>query len=147
MRPQALIDTNIIVAILATDHEHHADSIGLIERARDGTFAVAAHSLCETYTTLTQPKGEYRFRPEQAYALIRSFVKIVKMIDISANETLNALGVFAGRKGVGGRVYDHMIGSAAIANGISVIITWDLSDFRSLFPQLTIVPPRDWNPA
>ena len=49
-----MLDSNIVVAILAEAHEHHAASLALLAEPTRARFAVSAHSYSEAYSTLTR---------------------------------------------------------------------------------------------
>ena len=52
MSAQALLDSNVVIAMLAEEHEHHAASVALLSGDQRPEFAVAAHSYAEAYITL-----------------------------------------------------------------------------------------------
>ena len=67
MTINALIDSNVLIAMLAEAHEHHGPSLGLLIDGHDAQFAVAAHSYAEAYNTFTR-RGErapFQFTPER----------------------------------------------------------------------------------
>jgi len=51
---KALLDSNVVVAILAEAHEHHTASLALLAGPTPARFAVSARSYAEAYSTLTR---------------------------------------------------------------------------------------------
>jgi predicted nucleic acid-binding protein len=141
----ALIDSNVLIAILAESHEHHRPSLGLLIDGRDLKFAIAAHSYAEAYNTLTH-RGErapFRFSPEEAWAALESVRAVTSLIGLTAPQTFDAIRSFAQGGGIGARLYDRLIGEAARTHAIPQIVTWNVGHMRSLFPDLAITTPKD----
>jgi predicted nucleic acid-binding protein len=116
----ALIDSNVLIALLAEAHEHHGPSLSLLIDGRASQFAVAAHSYAEAYNTLTR-RGErapFRFTPEEAWAALESVRAVTSLIGLTAPQTFDAVRSYAQGGWIG-----HM---------------------RSLFPKLTITTPSDF---
>jgi predicted nucleic acid-binding protein len=143
IRPKALLDTNVLVAALERKHEHHGPSVAMFDRARDGELAVAAHAIAETYSTLTRAGGMFRWLPDEAWQGIASVMKVTTLVGLSPAAQLDAVRIFAEKHGIGPRIYDYLIGEAAVQNGIDRIITWNTSHMRSLFPKLRVTAPTD----
>ena len=146
MIAEALLDSNVVVAMLAKNHEHHHPSLQLVLDDVRPRFAVCAHSYAEAYSTLTR-QGEqapFRFSPELAWKALESVRAITVLVGLTPAQTFDAIRSYAQSGGVGARLYDRLIGEAAIAHEIGVILTWNLGHMRSLFPSLTVTAPRDF---
>lgn len=146
MTIDALIDSNVLIAILAEAHEHHGPSLGLLIDDHDAQFAIAAHSYVEAYNTLTR-RGErapFRFTPEEAWAALESVRAVTSLVGLTASQTLNTVRSYAQGGGIGSRLYDRLIGEAAVTHAIPQIVTWNVGHMRSLFPELTITTPKDF---
>ncbi len=143
-RPEALLDTNVLVAALENRHEHHGPSIALIDRVPDGALAVASHALAETYSTLTRANGAFGWLPSQAWQGIGSIIKVTTLVGLSPAGTVDAIRQFAEQGGIGPRLYDRLIGEAATHNRIDTIITWNVRHMKALFPDLQVQAPREW---
>jgi predicted nucleic acid-binding protein len=142
----ALIDSNVLIAMLAEAHEHHGPSLGLLIDGHDAQFAVAAHSYAEAYNTLTR-RGErapFQFTPEEAWAALESVRAATSLIGLTAPQTFDAIRNYAQAGGIGARLYDRLIGEAAVTHAIPQIVTWNVGHMRSLFPKLTITTPKDF---
>jgi predicted nucleic acid-binding protein len=142
----ALIDSNVLIAILAEEHEHHGPSLGLLVDGRDVQFAVAAHSYAEVYNTLTRrgDRAPFQFTPKEAWAALESVRAVTSLVGLTAPQTFEAIRSYAQGGGIGARLYDRLIGEVAVTQAIPRIVTWNLGHMRSLFPDLTITTPEDF---
>ena len=143
----ALVDSNVIIAALAGDHEHHAFSGELFDTGRDHVLGVAAHSYAEAYSTLTRrgAHAPFRFTAEEAWAALESVRAATQLIGLTAAQTFDAVRSYAAEGGIGPRLYDRMIGETAVAHGIPAIVTWNNGHMRGLFPTLDVQTPRDFS--
>lgn len=146
MTIDVLIDSNVLIAIVVEAHEHHGPSVGLLIDGHDAQFAVAAHSYAEAYNTLTR-RGEralFQFTPQEAWAALESVRAATSLIGLTAPQTFDAIRGYAQGGGIGARLYDRLIGEAAVTHAIPKIVTWNVGRMRSLFPTLTITTPKDF---
>lgn len=144
MTPEALLDSNVLVAALAEAHEHHEPSAALFADSTDRAFAVAAHSYAEAYSTLTR-RGEralFRLTPEEALAALERIRSVTALVGLTAAQSFDAVRDYAQSGGTGARLYDRLIGEVAVAHGIPTIVTWNEAHMRGLFPELRIVSPE-----
>lgn len=132
--------------MLANEHQGHAASIALFAPDLTHVYAMAAHSFAETYTTLTRtgPHAPYRFTPDEAWLGLASLRASVKLVGLTAAQSLDAIHGYAVRGGVGARLYDALIGEAAVVHGIGTIVTWNITHMAGLFPRLEVVTPDDF---
>jgi predicted nucleic acid-binding protein len=135
----------VLAAALERTHEHHAASIGIFDRARDGELAVAAHALAEAFSTLTRPNGPFRWSPAEAWDGISSIIKVTTLVGLTPASTVDAVRGYAQQGGIGPRLYDRLIGEAAPRNRIGIIVTWNVQHMKSLFPDLQVLAPGDWS--
>jgi predicted nucleic acid-binding protein len=140
-----LLDSNVLIAAVAETHEHHAASIALFLGGRALRFAVAAHSYAEAYSTLTRRGGPapFGFGPGEAWAALESVRAVTDLAGLTPAQTFDAVRRCAGDGGVGPRLYDRLIGEAALAHGLQRIITWNLGHMRGLFPALAVASPTE----
>ncbi len=129
--------------MLAEAHEHHAASIALLDGPAPARFAVSAHSHAEAYSTLTRG-GERAlgFSAGEAWAALASLRAITGLVGLTAAQTFEAIGAYAASGGVGPRLYDALIGGAAVAHGIPGLVTWNVGPMRGLFPDLDVLTPE-----
>ena len=145
MKIDALLDSNVVIAILAEAHEHHHASLPLLAAGGDTRFAVAAHSYAEAYSTLTR-RGEhapFRFSADEAWAALESVRAVTSLIGLTAAQTFDAVKSYSQAGGVGARLYDRLIGETATVHGLKAIVTWNAGHMQGLFPSLRVVTPKD----
>lgn len=141
--PLALLDSNVVIAAVVAAHQHHAPSAALLNDFAPRTFAVAAHSYSEAYSGLTRrSRGAlFEFDPGDALAALESVAAQCVLVGLTHGQTFEAIRDFASGGGIGPRLYDKLIGDAAVAGGLKCVVTWNVSHFASLFPQLEVVDP------
>ena len=141
-RFDALLDSNVIIAMVAEGHEHPVASAALME-GQAKRFAVAAHSYAEAYTTLTRKSAgaPFQWSSEDAWATLQSVAAATGLVGLSPAQTFDTIRSYAENGGIGARLYDRLIGQIAVQYGISRIITWNISHMRGLFPMLDIQAP------
>jgi predicted nucleic acid-binding protein len=142
----ALVDSNVIIAALAGDHEHHPASADLFGEEETLVLGVAAHSYAETYSTLTQrgPNSPFHFTADEAWAALESVRATTQLIGLTPAQTFETVRNYAGTGGTGPRLYDRMIGQTAVIHGIPTIVTWNVGHMRGLFPALSIRTPTQF---
>lgn len=145
MKADALLDSNVLIAILAEAHEHHVASLDLLTGKR-GQFAIAAHSYAETFTTLTRRGefGPFRFSSEEAWAALESVRAVTALVGLTPAQTFDAVRNYAQSGGIGARLYDKLIGEAALIHEIPSLVTWNVGHMRGLFPTLNILTPKEF---
>ena len=143
MKLVALIDSNVIIAAVAEAHEHHASSLALLDSGDPGAFAIAAHSYAEAYGVLTR-RGErapFQFNAAEAWAALEGVRAVTTLVGLTASQTIDAVRDYSRMGGVGARLYDRLIGEAAVVKGIPAILTWNARHMQSLFPRLEVLTP------
>jgi predicted nucleic acid-binding protein len=140
LTPGALLDSNVIIACLVEAHEHHAASIALFAEYDQGSFAVAAHSYAEAYTTLTRPIP-FGFAGSHTQAALERLRAVTSLVGLTPSQTFDTVRRYAAAGGIGPRLYDALIGQVAVAHGIPAIVTWNTRHMAGLFPNLTVVTP------
>ena len=63
---------------------------------------------------------------------------------MTAPQTFEAMRDYARSGGTGARLYDRLIGEAAVANGVPAIVSWNVRHMRSLFPNLVVSTPAEF---
>jgi predicted nucleic acid-binding protein len=147
--PEALLDSNVIVAALAEAHEHHGDSLALFTREGAARLAVSAHSYAEAYATLTRRSDHapFCFTATEAWAALESVAAVTDLVGLTAAQTFGAVRDYARDGGIGARLYDRLIGEVAVAHGLPAIVTWNIGHLRSLFPALDVQTPKEFGAA
>jgi predicted nucleic acid-binding protein len=144
LKPGALLDSDVVIAVVAEAHEHHAPSLALFTDHPAASFAIAAHSYAEAYSTLTRRGGHapFRFNADEAWAALESLRTVSALVGLTAAQTFDTVRDYSRSGGVGARLYDRLIGEAAVAAGLPTVITWNTGHMRSLFPQLEVLTPQ-----
>jgi len=140
-----LFDSNILVAALFEGHPHYSASVGLVAAATIDSTMIAAHSLAETYSTMTRHNRPYRLSGPDAAAAIDIVAAGSRIVSLSPGQTVDAVRKFSAI-GIGPRLYDYLIAATAEAFGASTIVTWNTRDFDGLFPALRVVTPEAFSP-
>lgn len=133
-----------MVAILAEAHEHHTASLSLLAGPTPARFAVSAHRYAEAYSTLTRggERAPFGFSAGEAWAALASLRAITGLVGLTAVQNFEATGLYAASGGIGPRLYDALIGGAAVVHGIPGIVTWNVGHMRGLFPNLDVLTPE-----
>jgi predicted nucleic acid-binding protein len=142
--PLALLDSNVVIAMLAEAHEHHEASIALMDQVPLARLAVAAHSYAEVFVTLTR-RGDaapFRYAASHAIAALESLRAATALVGLTPAQGFDTTRRFAHAGGIGARLYDALIGEVARIGGIGTIITWNTRHMGGLFPDLAVVTPR-----
>lgn len=141
---RALLDSNVIIAMVAEDHEHHDASAALLAGMDGKHFGVAAHSYAEAYATLTRrsPAAPFRWSSEEAWAALESVAAATTLVGLSPAQTFDTIRSYAEDGGIGARLYDRLIGQVAVQYEMPLIVTWNVGHMRDLFPELEIRDPR-----
>jgi predicted nucleic acid-binding protein len=145
-RIDALLDSNVLIAMLVEDHTHHAPSLRLLDLDEPPRFTVAAHSWAETYNALTRRGGPmpFGFTSAEAWAAIADVRAMTELAGLTPMQTIDAIRGYAGEGGIGPRLYDRLIGEVAVAHGCGIIVTWNIAHMRGLFPNLRVETPAEF---
>lgn len=136
-----LIDSNVLVAAIVVHHLHHEPSAALLQDPRG--LAIAGHSYAETFVQLTRrgPSAPAQLQPHEAWAAMQALARGTRTVGLTPMQTLQSVARYAEAGGIGARLYDHLIGQAAVTAGIRRIVTWNVGHMRSLFPDLDVLDP------
>lgn len=143
--PKALLDSNVVIAMVAAAHEHHAASASLVRDRNSRHLAVAAHSYAEGFATLTRrsASGLFRWSAEDAWGTLESVAAVTTLVGLTPAQTFDTIRSYAEGAGIGARLYDRLIGQVAVQYGIPRIISWNVGHMRNLFPRLDILSPEE----
>ena len=86
---------------------------------------MSAHSYAEAYSTLTRGGGRaaFGFTAAEAWATLASLRATTGLVGLTAAQSFEATGRYAASGRTGPRLYDALIGGAAVAHGIPSIVT------------------------
>ena len=74
-----------------------------------------------------------------AWAALESVRAATTLLGLTAPQTFDPIRSCSQAGGVGARLYDRLIGEAALAHGVPAIVTWNVGHMRNLFPTLQVV--------
>lgn len=142
---RSLFDTSVLVAGLVETHPQHSVALQVLTESRDGdVLLVAAHSLAETYATLTRIPRPLRVSAQQAMGLIeQNILPDFEVIALSQKDYVDALRYLAQHNLTGGVIYDALILHAGRKGDADRILTLNPRHFRRIDPALAdrIVDP------
>lgn len=126
---KSAIDSSVIVsALCAGDPDHEACRKVLAT----GRHSVFAHSLAETFSTLTGGRLGFRVPAADAANLLRrQITPKLRIVSMEADDLLTACGEAQARGVRGGAIYDYLHLVAARKAGAKRLFTLNLEDFLS----------------
>ncbi len=135
---RVLFDTSALVAALIEEHPFNHLAFPWFFRAIQGEldFRVAAHSLAETYSSLTNYPIRPRIPPAAAHQLLSQ--EVASKATIVALEAADYLLVTErqARLGlIGGSVYDALLARAAEKSEADLLLTLNPKDFLRVWPE------------
>lgn len=144
--PRFMPDTNCIVALISSRHEHHEHALGEIERRLDAgeTLVLAAHTLVETYSVLTRLPMPNRLSPTDCRSLLEANFspEVAEVVTLSPDGYRRLIHDAPASNLSGGRVYDAVIAACARAAHVGIILTFNVRHFASFAGEdLAIVAP------
>jgi len=131
-----LVDTSVAIALVVSDHEHHAatsDAVG------DRRLGLAGHAVFETFSVLTRLPPPARRTPAAVVRILASGFPCTKFL--SAGAATGLLERFASVGIAGGSVYDALVGAAASEHDL-ILVTRDqraLDTYRKLDVQVELI--------
>ena len=92
--------------MVAEAHEHHAASLALLTGPASARFAVSAHSFAEAFSTLTRggDRAVFGFTAAEAWAALASLRAVTGLVGLTAAQTFEVIGLYAGSGGIGPRL-------------------------------------------
>ncbi len=135
-----------MVAAVCGWHEWHDRSAREIQERLDAgqTLIIGAPALAETFAVLTRLPPPHRVSPHVAAQLIdANFMRAnLDIVSLGVDHFVDLIRTAPQRGIAGGRVYDAVILSCAMAAGASALLTFNERHFRSLaHSDIEIVVP------
>ena len=126
----------MLIPAFLEDHEHHESSLEIFLRASKETGCCAAHSLAETYATLTRLPGRHRLSGDQVLLLSENIHKRLTLVTLDAEEYYAVLEAAAAASIIGGTVYDALLAQCAVKAEAEIIWTWNVKHFQQISPEI-----------
>ena len=96
------------------------------------------HTIAEIFSALTGGSLSIRLDADEAALTLDNLAKDLDFVDLTPEQTLQALKQ-ARRRGVrGGRIHDFLHAVAAEKSGASQLLTLDRNDFKNLIETVTV---------
>ncbi|MFK7935757.1 MAG: type II toxin-antitoxin system VapC family toxin [Saprospiraceae bacterium] len=125
-----LLDTNVLVAANVKNHEHNAFAENWLFDTEEN-IAISAHSILETYSTLTRVPFIPKVTPEQAnYIILDVILPRVEILTLQDSDYAEVVQLMSKNKFIGGIIYDAAIVHCAVRNGVKKIVTGNVKHFQ-----------------
>jgi predicted nucleic acid-binding protein len=131
-------DTNVLVAAAIPNHPHHRESFARLQKLRKSGAACAAHTLAETYNTLTRAKP-YGLPPFASIKIIESARKDFSLVSLTPDELFKTLERAAQDGHIGPVIFDCLLLASARKINATAIFTSNIKDFRQIAPDLASI--------
>jgi predicted nucleic acid-binding protein len=137
------LDTSVLIAAVRTADQRYSASNDLVRACSPKNAACAAHTLAETYASLTGMRPPNRFRPDQAMLVLDEFRRKFQCVELSAGEVLETARRITRYGLSGGIIYDALLIACARKIDAERIYTWNVRHFQMVAPDLAerIVEP------
>lgn len=135
---KVLFDTSVLVAAFVEAHPMHSRALPWLQGARrkEFEFLVAVHTVAELYAVLTTLPLKPRISPANAQRLLEVNVEgSAVIIPLSVSDYTKIIKEVANAGLAGGIVYDALIVAAARKANVDRLLTFNASDFVSIWPQ------------
>ncbi len=136
---KVLLDTSVLVAAMVEAHPHHELGFRCLRRVVQGEVngMIAAHTLAELYAILTTLPVTPRISSADAVTLIqRNVLTYLEVVSLEAHEYMQVLEQLADKGLIGGVTYDAIILQAAKKANVDWVITFNVKDFKRVFPDM-----------
>lgn len=130
------LDTSILVAVFLADHPGHAASMALFRQCSPADASCAAHTLAETYSTLTRIPLPHRATAAQAMLFLDAVCENLRPVSLDPGEYRDALRRAAAAGIVGGAIYDFLMAASARKAAADRVYTWNLRPYERFVPEL-----------
>ena len=133
---KVFFDTSIFVPLVLGHHVHHRASQSVFLKLGRNRGFCAAHSLAETYSTLTRMPPIDRMTADQVMLHVQDIASRLEIIALDALEYVQTMSDLAAAGIAGGAVYDGLIAQCALKAKADVIYTFNQRHFRRLGPEI-----------
>jgi|SRR5207302_436013 len=135
-------DSSVLIAGLLSWHKFHDRAFHALTKLISARLLlIPLPALIESYSVLTRLPSPHRLHPEIAYQLLHASFGESRVIGLSPGRAWTFLGEYVAAGISGGRVYDAVIASAAIAARAGELLTLNPRDFEAFSDRIAIVVP------
>lgn len=141
-----LIDTNVLLRVLAEDSDEHALAIAALSalKLRGEDLFVTPQVLIECCCAGTRPRDVNGFGWAMGLALcrVRSLMDKFPLLEDTPSVFTEWLGVVASHSGCGKQVHDARLVAVMKAHGVENLLTFNVGDFKA-YSEIKAVHPKD----
>jgi predicted nucleic acid-binding protein len=134
MESRVFLDTNILVYAINIDSASHPSAAALIKEISAGKLktCMSPQILCEFFATVTNSRKFRRpLTPTEASAAINSYMESDISLLYLKDSTINLTLDLAIRHKINGpEIFDTQIVATMLENGLGIIFTANISDFK-----------------
>lgn len=134
---RAFFDTSVLIPLFLADHDHYLQSQAVFRKYSSKQAACGAHSLAETYATLTRLPGPHRLNTAQAMLPIEQLRDRLAVISPTSEEYVECLQRSSDLGVAGGTIYDAVLGACAVKAKCDILYTWNVRHYQLLGPEIT----------
>jgi len=132
---EAFFDTSVLVSASERSHPHYEPALGAVKRVKEGRVKgfICAHSIAETFASLTRLPVHPRIQPDQSARIINeNILPHFTAIPLDREDYLRALDVVGSGGFSGAKIYDALLLQCAGRCKVARVYTFNLADFRKL---------------
>jgi predicted nucleic acid-binding protein len=143
-----LLDAGLFIGALLKEDQRHQEARSIVESARRGKLLACTTTsiLSEVYAALTWVNAQPPHKPAEAANAVRLLIEppsIIRILPDGFEASLKMLELAEKYRLTARRVHDARHAATALTNGVTLIYTYDVSDWEIFEPDgLTIVGPQ-----
>lgn len=145
-RRPALVDTNVLLRLFATEDPFHAASQESVATAlAEGPLYVASQNLVEFWNVSTRPTHRNGFGRSvpQARRVLAVIATLCRLLEERADVFSRWLDLVTRYEVRGVQVHDARLVAVMLSHSIETILTFNADDFRRFEPEgIRVVDPR-----
>ncbi len=135
---KVLLDTSVLVAALVEPHPEHQRALPWLTKAKSKSneALISSHTIAEVYAVLSTLPVSPRISPGLAWRLIHESIEPrVTVVPLSTSDYFATIKHLSDLGLSGGAVYDALIIKAAQKSGADRIVTFNMNDFKRVWPE------------
>ncbi len=134
-----LIDSNILIYAINVDSPKHKKAQEFLKQNL-GSLEVAHQNILETIRVLTHRKFSKPMEPKSALTAIQAITQSCRLISPAQTTYYLWLELINRYALTGNRIFDAYLAATALSNGINILATDNVADFKK-FKGLKVINP------
>lgn len=132
-----LLDASVVAPALEARHPNHARALPWLGRAKRGEIeaAITAHTLVESYTTLTVLPVYPRISPGHACRVLTEGTAHVRIVELTEADYRQTIQRVADLGLPGAVIYDALIACVAARLNVDGLVTFNVRHFQRVWPE------------